>query len=91
MKINITSVRQSLMIGGTITVYLNDVESAWIGNGQSATINAQPGDNKLLFKYGPRSKVIEFTSNSDVDVTLKWNRLSGGIDALCNGVDVTMR
>lgn len=91
MKINITMVRQSLLIGGTITVYLNGIETAWIGNGQSVTINAPEGENTLLFKYGLRSKKLQFTSTSDVNVTLKWNRAIGSIETLCSGADIKIK
>ncbi|MPM07937.1 hypothetical protein SDC9_54248 [bioreactor metagenome] len=87
MQIHIMMTKQ-FIISGTITIYLNDAESAWIGNGQDVILNALAGENKLLFKFGFRSKSIKFISNSDVNVMVKWNRLTGGIDALCTGADV---
>ena len=90
MKVHITAAK----FGGlsiavpTITAYLNGSEVAWIGDGQSADIDAPAGENELDFKAGVRKTSVRFTSTGDVNVSLKWNRLSGKLQALCVGSDV---
>ncbi|MPN13393.1 hypothetical protein SDC9_160714 [bioreactor metagenome] len=88
MNINITMARQGLMLGGTVTAYLNGAEAAWIGNGQSIALGAAAGENELTFKSGLRSRTIKFKSTADVNVMLKWNRVTGSLEALCTGPDV---
>ena len=92
MKIHVTAAK----FGGlsiavpTITAYLNGAEVAWIGDGQAVDIDAPDGENELDFKAGLRRTCIRFTSTGDVNVSLKWNRLNGKLQALCVGSAVKM-
>lgn len=88
MKVFIKTTRQTFMVGGSVKVYINGVERAWLGNGDQEIIEVEQGENNILIKSGIRQKNITFTSNQDVTITVKWNRISGSIDALINGPDV---
>jgi hypothetical protein len=88
MNINITAASQFFLMSATITAFLDGVESAWIGNGQSVIISAPAGEHELKFKANMRSRTIKFKSTADVNVMLKWSRITGSLEALCTGADV---
>jgi hypothetical protein len=88
MTIHITAVKFGGFGTPTITVYLNGTETAWIGDGQSVDISAPAGENHLLFKAAFLKKEIHFSSSLDVNISLKWNRLTKGLHILCTGADV---
>lgn len=88
MKVFIKTTRQPFMVGGSVKVFINGVERVWLGNGDQETLEVEQGENNILIKSGIRQKNITFSSSQDVTVTVKWNRLSGGIEALINGSDV---
>lgn len=88
MKVFIKSIKQPFLVGGSMTVYVNGIETAWLGNGDQETIEVEQGENQVIIKSGIRQKNITFLSNQDVTITVKWNRFSGGIEALVNGSDV---
>lgn len=71
-----------------MTVYVNGAEVAWLGNGDQETIEVEQGENHVLIKSGIRKKSIIFQANQDVTISVKWNRISGKIEALVNGADV---
>ena len=85
MKVHVTAVKYGGFAVPTITAYLNGSEVAWIGDGQSVDINAPDGANTLLFKAAFRKTQVKFESASDVNIALKWNRLTGALQALCTG------
>jgi len=88
MKINVTAVKYGGFVVPTITAFLNGTEVAWIGDGQLVSIDAPAGENHLLFKASLRKSEIRFTSSSDVNISLKWNRITGRLECLCTGADV---
>lgn len=88
MKIRIKSVAQSFLIKPVITVKLNGKERAWINCGDTDTIEAAEGENTLEFSASLRKKVVHFRAIKDVSITLKWNRVTGGMEALVSGEDV---
>lgn len=90
MKITIMSVNQFFLLGGAMTIFLNGVESAWIGLGEKATIDAPEGLNTVKVKSSLREKEITFEATKDVTITTKWNRFSGKIEALTVGEDVKL-
>lgn len=88
MKVHVTAVKYGGFAVPTLTAYLNGSEVAWIGDGQSLDIDAPTGENELVFKAGIRKASVRFISTTDVNVSLKWNRLSGKLQVLCIGSDV---
>lgn len=88
MKIHVTAVKYGGFVVPTITAFLNGTEAAWIGDGQSVDIDAPEGENHLRFKASLRKSEIRFNSSSDVNIALKWNRITGRLECLCTGADV---
>ena len=88
MKIHVKSVAQSFLIKPVITVRLNGEERAWINCGDSEIIEAADGENTLEFSTSLRKKSVRFQAAKDVSITLKWNTISGGLEALVSGEDV---
>lgn len=72
----------------TITVVLDDQEVAWLGDGQSAEIHAAPGKHDMLFTSMLRKTSVQFESTQDINISLKWNRVTGKLQALVTGSDV---
>ena len=87
IRINITTARQNFLLAATVTVLLNGAEVAWVGEGQSVSVSAPSGNNTLQFRANLRKKTLTFVSTKDVDVTIKWNRITGALDAFCTGSD----
>lgn len=88
MKIHITAVKFSGFGTPTITVVLDGQEVAWLGDGQSTEIDTLPGKHAMLFATMIRKASVQFESTQDVNISLKWNRLSGRLQALVTGSDV---
>lgn len=88
MKIHVIAVKYGGFTVPTITAFLNGTEVAWIGDGQSVEIDTPDGENHLLFKAALRKAEIRFSSSADVNISLKWNRITGRLQCLCTGTDV---
>lgn len=88
MKIHITAVKFSGFGTPTITVVLDGQEAAWLGDGQSAEIDAAPGKHDMLFTSMLRKTSVQFEGAQDVSISLKWNRLTGKLQALVTGSNV---
>lgn len=90
MKITVKSINQFFLASATMTIILNGVESAWLGNGEQVTLDAPEGKNRILIKSSLREKDITLEASQDVTITVKWNRISGKIETLVAGPDVKL-
>jgi len=90
MDINITIAKQSFLLYPTMNVYLDGAESAWLGNGEKATLSVSDGRHEITVKANMRSKSVIFTASKPVNITIRWNRFSGKIELLCVGEDVKL-
>jgi len=77
--------KQTFLASAVMTVFLNGQECAWLGNGDETVLEAPTGENTLLFRSSIRKKEIRINSGNDVQITLKWNRMWGNIEALVTG------
>lgn len=88
MKVHIKMAKQFFLVDALMEVTLNGQECAWLGSGDEIELDAPIGQNTILFKASIRKKEIRFSSEDDVSITLKWNRVWGNIEALLVGKDV---
>jgi hypothetical protein len=88
MHIHLKSIKQTYLFGTTLTVFLNNTECAWLGNGEETTIDAAEGINTITITDSLRKREIKFEAQKDVTITLKRNRLLGSIESLIHGPDV---
>lgn len=62
-----------------VKIIIDDRDEYRIGNGQTLRIPMTPGTHSVVFKCGIRNKIIDLTVTQDLELHLKWNRLTGSL------------
>lgn len=72
---------QTYLINPPINVTVDDAENYSIPNGGTLKIDLAEGAHELLFFQSLRKKTVSLDVISDMSITLKWNRITGAIEA----------
>ena len=77
----VTFIRESqwFAINPGVKIIVDDRDEYRIGNGQTLRVPMAPGTHNIVFKCGIRNKIIDLTVRQDLELHLKWNRITGSL------------
>ena len=70
---------QWFAVNPAVKIIVDEKDEYRIDNGQTLRIPMMPGTHSLVFRCGVRNKVIDLTVERDLQLHLKWNRLTGSL------------
>lgn len=77
--VTFTREKQWFAINPAVTVVVDDRDEYRIDNGQTIRVLMAPGTHNVAFKCGIRNKIIDLTVQQDLELHLKWNRVTGSL------------
>lgn len=70
---------QWFAVNPAVKIVVDERDEYRIDNAQSLRVPMTPGTHSVVFKCGIRNKVIELTVQQDLELHLKWNRITGSL------------
>lgn len=80
--VEIFRVSQMYLLNPGINISVDGDERLSIDNGKSVKLRLPRGKHIIIFSALSRKKEIEINLDRDTLITLKWNRLTGAIEAV---------
>ncbi len=82
-KYNVEIFRESQMflLNPPINIAVDGVQNGSIANGETITLKLNSGEHNLIFSQSIRKKSIAVNLIKDIRIVVKWNRLTGGLEA----------
>ena len=77
--VTFTRENQWFAINPQIKIIVDDRDEYRIENGQSLRVPMAPGTHNIVFNCGIRNKIIDLTVRQDLELHLKWNRVTGSL------------
>ena len=71
--------KQWFAVNPGVKIVIDDQDEYRIENGEALRIPMAPGTHSVVFKCGIRNKIIDLTVQKDLELHLKWNRLTGSL------------
>ena len=71
--------KQWYAINPGVKIVVDDRDEYRIDNGQTLRVPMTPGTHSVAFRCGIRNKVIDLTVRQDLELRLKWNRITGSL------------
>ena len=77
----VTFIRESqwFAVNPGVKIVVDDQNEYRIDNGQTLRIPMTPGTHNVVFKCGIRNKIIDLDVQRDLELHLKWNRVTGSL------------
>ena len=72
---------QTYVINPPININIDDSEHYSVENGGNLKVDLAEGKHNILFYQSLRKKNVTLDLQSDTSITLKWNRITGAIEA----------
>lgn len=73
---------QTYLINPPINVIIDDIESYSVNNGGTLKVQLAEGKHNILFFQSLRKRNVSVDLTNDISITLKWNRITGSIEAV---------
>ena len=70
---------QWFAVNPAVRIVVDDRDEYRIDNGQTLRVPMAQGTHSVVFKCGVRNKVIELTVQRNLELHLKWNRITGSL------------
>lgn len=80
-NVTVTMASQRFLVTATITVSVDGKDAGILGDGQGITLQVPKGEHTIILKGSTRKREIKIDVDGDKRVDVKWNRLTGSIDA----------
>lgn len=77
--VTFTRENQWFAINPAIKIVVDDRDEYHVDNGKSIRVPMAEGIHNVVFKCGIRNKVIDLTVQRDLELHLKWNRITGSL------------
>lgn len=81
-KLTFSMASQRFLVSATVSVSLDGEDVGLLSDGQSFSIDVPKGAHDLFLKGSMRKKEVKLNIAGDTRVDVKFNRMSGGLDAL---------
>lgn len=77
----VTFVRESqwFAFNPAVKIVVDERDEYRIDNGQTVRVPMTRGTHSIDFKCGIRNKIIDLTVEGDIELHLKWNRVTGSL------------
>ena len=80
--VTFTRENQWFAINPAVKIVVDERDEYHIDNGQSIRVPMAAGTHSVVFKCGIRNKVIDLTVQRDLELHLKWNRITGSLNVI---------
>jgi len=85
IKIEVAREKQKFIVNPAIEIFIDDVKKAEIKNNETVIVEVEKGRHNLSFRYSFRRTDINADFTQDAGVKIRFNRLSGEIEAKLYG------
>ena len=79
-KLTIFRESQVYLINPPVNVSINNNKKLSINNGESVELELDEGNYEIVFSLHFRKKTINLKLNKDININLKWNRITGALE-----------
>ena len=83
-KLTIFRVSQMFLMNPPINIQINGKLSQTIANGETLYLKLEEGLYNIEFSQSFRKRAVEINFTSDMQITVKWNRMTGAINTTIN-------
>ncbi len=78
-EITFSRENQWFAVNPDVKIIIDERDEYRIGNGQTIRIPMLEGEHSVVFNCGIRNKCISLTVYQNMEIHLKWNRLTGSL------------